>query len=349
VALPDGADPLADEDLQLALYLCYELHYRGLPGVDERWEWSPSLLALRGALEERFETALRDAVGPVGPVPAPEDFDLALRAIEDADDSPSLSRHVERMATLEQVLELLVHRSAYQLKEADPHSWAIARLSGPPKAALVEIQADEYGGGRAERVHAQLFADAMAALGLDARYGAYVDHLPAVTLATVNLMSLCGLHRRLRGAIVGHLALFEMTSSLPNRRYAAGLRRLGIDDPAATAFFDEHVEADAVHEAIAAVDLAGGLARQEPAIAADILWGASALVLVERRWAGHLLDAWADGRSSLRYPAPAAAAAAATDGSTPRATRRRSMRSAPHASSRRRSSAKCRAKRPSSR
>jgi hypothetical protein len=40
VPLPGGADPLADEDLQLALYLCYELHYRGLPEVDERWEWS---------------------------------------------------------------------------------------------------------------------------------------------------------------------------------------------------------------------------------------------------------------------------------------------------------------------
>ena len=59
VPLPAGDDPLADEDLQLALYLCYELHYRGLPGVDERWEGSPSLLALRGALEERFEAALR--------------------------------------------------------------------------------------------------------------------------------------------------------------------------------------------------------------------------------------------------------------------------------------------------
>ncbi len=58
-----------------------------------------------------------------------------------------------------------MHRSAYQLKEADPHSWAIPRLSGPPKAALVEIQADEYGGGRPDRMHAELFADAMEALG----------------------------------------------------------------------------------------------------------------------------------------------------------------------------------------
>jgi len=302
IVLPAGADPLADEDLQLALYLCYELHYRGLPGVPERWEWSPSLLALRQALEDRFEAALSAEVGAVGEPPAPEAFDVALRALEEQDDGPSLSQHIERDATLDQVLEFVVHRSAYQLKEADPHSWAIARLSGPPKAALVEIQADEYGGGRADRVHAQLFADAMDALGLDSRYGAYLDLLPATTLATVNLMSLCGLHRRLRGAIVGHLALFEMTSSIPNRRYASGLRRLGVDDPAATEFFDEHVAADAVHEAIAAVDLAGGLARSEPEVAPDILWGARALVALEARWSRSLLDAWRGGESSLRRP-----------------------------------------------
>jgi hypothetical protein len=302
IQLPDGPDPLADEDLQLALYLCYELHYRGLPGVDERWEWSPSLLALRQALELAFEQALRDAVGPVGDPPPPEEFDVALRAIEAADGGPSLSRYVERHATLEQVLEFVVHRSAYQLKEADPHSWAIARLTGAPKAALVEIQADEYGGGRAERMHSRLFADAMDELGLDSSYGAYLDVIPAPALATVNLMSLCGLHRRLRGAIAGHLALFEMSSSIPNRRYATGLRRLGFEDPAATAFFDEHVEADAVHEAIAAVDLAGGLARAEPELARDILWGARALVTVERRWADSLLGAWKRGESSLRRP-----------------------------------------------
>jgi hypothetical protein len=138
----------------------------------------------------------------------------------------------------------------------------------------------------------------MEELGLDRTYGAYVDRLPGVTLATVNLMSLFGLHRRWRGAIVGHLAAFEMTSSVPNRRYANALRRLGFG-PRATDFFDEHVEADAVHENLAAVDLAGGLARLEPALAGDILWGARALVEVERRWAQQLLDAWEAGRSSL--------------------------------------------------
>ncbi len=301
----DG-DPLAAEDLHLALYCCYELHYRGFDGVDETWEWEPALLGFRRELERCFEAGLLDVVGPPARTVAAEEMDSALRAIIAADDAPSLSSHVQRTASLEQVLEFVIHRSAYQLKEADPHTWVAPRLTGAPKAALVEIQADEYGGGRPERIHATLFASTMEALGLDPAYGAYLDRIPGVTLATVNLMSLLGLHRRWRGAIVGHLALFEMTSSVPNRRYATGLRRLGFDDARVTGFFDEHVTADAVHESIAAVDLAGGLARAEPALTPDILWGAEALVELEGRWARHLLDAWEAGRSSLREGATTA-------------------------------------------
>jgi Iron-containing redox enzyme len=292
-------DGLASEDLQLSLYVCYELFYRGFAEVDPAWEWEPSLLLLRAELESAFESALCERIGqPHLTSIDPNRMDLALREIADSDEAPSLSRHVERDAGSEQLVEFMVHRSAYQLKEADPHSWAIPRLFGLPKAALIEVQADEYGGGRAERIHAKLFADAMAAVGLDPTYGAYLDRIPAITLATVNLMSLCGLHRRLLGAIVGHLALFEMTSSVPNRRYGDALRRLGFDERA-TAFFDEHVLADAVHENIAAVDLAGGLARQQPHLAGGVLWGARALVFLDGRWASYLLDAWAEGRSSL--------------------------------------------------
>jgi heme oxygenase-like protein len=297
IELPSFEAPLANEDLQLALYLCYELHYRGLPTVDDGWEWDPGLLALRAGLEGVFERALRDAVPrPEEPVPA-ADIDVSLREISE-EDGPSLSTYVKVSASLEEVHEFLVHRSAYQLKEADPHSWAIPRLSGPPKAALIEIQSDEYGGGRPEWIHAELFARAMRALGLDSSYGAYLELIPAVTLATVNLMSLFGLHRRWRGAIVGHLALFEMTSSIPNRRYAEGIRRLGFNGDAAL-FFDEHVTADAVHEAIAAVDLAGGLARQDESLGADIVWGARALSHLDARWASHVLDCWSQRRTSL--------------------------------------------------
>jgi hypothetical protein len=287
------------EDLHLALYCCYELHYRGFDGVDDTWEWDPSLLAFRGVLERRFETELHELVGPPGQPPRPEEIDVALRELMQADDAPSVSTYIEREATAAQVLEFMVHRSAYQLKEADPHSWALPRLWGKPKAAMVEVQSDEYGNGRADDIHAELFARALDAVGLDRRYGAYLEQIPSVTLATVNLMSLFGLHRRLRGAIVGHLALFEMTSSVPNRRYASGLRRLGYGDDA-TLFFDVHVVADAVHESVAAVDLAGGLAKQDPRLGADILWGARALLAIDGRWARHIMDAWSSDASSLR-------------------------------------------------
>jgi hypothetical protein len=147
-------------------------------------------------------------------------------------------------------------------------------------------------------VHATLFAKAMRALDLDPDYGAYLDRIPAVTLATVNLMSLFGLHRRLRGAIVGHLAAFETTSPIPNARYAKGLRRLGLGEDALD-FFDEHVEADSVHENIAVYDMAQGLAVAEPELAADILFGVRALLHLDGRVATHVMESWDRGESSL--------------------------------------------------
>jgi len=287
------------EDLQLALYALYELHYRGFREVDASWEWHPGLIALRAELEADFEACLREQVPRREADPA-RIGETIMRLVEE-DDGPQLSAYMSRSASLDQFREFLIHRSAYQLKEADPHSWAIPRLHGPAKAALVEVQADEYGGGRPERVHATLFAQAMRALDLDPAYGAYLDRIPAVTLATVNLMSLFGLHRRLRGAIVGHLAAFETTSPIPNGRYAKGLRRLGLGEDALD-FFDEHVEADSVHENIAVYDMAQGLAISEPDLAGDILFGVLALLELDGRFAAHVLERWDGGATSLLEP-----------------------------------------------
>jgi hypothetical protein len=293
-------DPLGDDDLQLALYLCFELHYRSFPNVDPAWEWDPTLLAVRMVLEEVFFEALEAALIPDEPAD-PNQIGDSLFRLESEDDGVSLSRHLEIEAGIEEFREFVVHRSFYQLKESDPHSWAIPRLDGPAKTALLEVQADEYGGGRPERMHSRLFAKTMRALGLDDRENGYLAYAPGETLATVNLMSATGLRRSRRGAIVGHLAMFEMTSALPNRRYGNALRRLGFSVEA-TDFYDEHVEADAVHENIAAYDLAGGLARQEPELGADILFGARALLFLEDRFGRHLIEAWEDGRTSLRQP-----------------------------------------------
>jgi hypothetical protein len=302
VAIEPGEGIIRDDDLQLALFLCYSVHYGSVAGLHAEWEWHPALITLRRRIELEFEAELRKAVV----VPAVRegraaDVAQALFELTSDDTGPSLSKFVARQATDVQLHELVVQRSIYTLREADPHSWAIPRLTGRPKAALVEIQADEYGGGRPERMHAVIFARTMEGLGLSPAYAEYVDNVPAVTLASLNMMSMFGLNRRLLGAIVGHLAAFEMTSSIPNRFYGNGFRRAGYDTRV-TEYFDEHVEADAVHEQIAALDLAGGLAEQQPDLLADIMFGAAACLYVDGLVGSQILEAWAAGRSSLRQP-----------------------------------------------
>jgi hypothetical protein len=298
---PIEDDPLCGDDLHLALYVCYELHYRGFTGVDPSWEWEPTLLAFRRRIESAFETALFAEAPRRRPADVPRQLAEMVAA-----GGPSLSRYMEERGTRQQFEEFAIHRSAYQLKEADPHTWGIPRLVGGCKSAMVEIQADEYGGGAPERMHSELFAGMMRDLGLDAGYGALWDDAPALAFASVNTMSLFGLNRRWRGAALGHLAVVEMTSSEPSRRYAAGLRRLGFDERT-TVFYDEHVEADAVHEQIASVDMCGSLVRAEPALLPDVLFGAAASLAVDGLTARHLLGAWEAGRSALRGAAPLAA------------------------------------------
>jgi hypothetical protein len=292
---PHAADEvLADDDLQLSLYLLYELHYRDFEGVDPAWEWNASLLAARAQLEAIYEEALVRLVGD-GPAVEPNQVGETLFELAASDDGPSLSRYLETQGTAEQLREFLVHKSAYQLKEADPHSWAIPRLTGSPKSAFLEIQYDEYGSGKAHRMHSLLYARAMAALGLDDSYGAYLDAIPGYTLATVNLTTLLGLHRARLGALVGHLAMFEIGSAIPSRRYGNAIRRLGLATPEAVDFFDEHVEADSVHENIAAYDLAQRFALDEPELTGDLIFGARALLAVDGHFAERVLARWQAG------------------------------------------------------
>jgi hypothetical protein len=294
---PDG-DAVHGEDAALALYVLYELHYRGFAAVDEDWEWEPSLLAVRARLERAFLAGVQERVGSV---PRATDIVSGLHEAMSIVDGPSLSGYAAEQATLPELRELAVHRSAWQLKEADPHSWALPRLSGKPKAALVEIQKDEYGEGVERDMHQVLFGLTMHALDLDSSYGAYLDHLPAVTLATVNLVSFFGLHRKWRGALCGHLATFEMTSVGPMGNYAAAMRRLGLSTDARH-FYEVHVVADAHHSSVGAESLAGGLVEQEPHLMQQVLFGAAAVSVLERAFADHALAAFARGESSLRQP-----------------------------------------------
>ena len=138
----------------------------------------------------------------------------------------------------------------------------------------------------------------MRGCGLDDRFGAYVPAVPGVTLAVTNAMSLLALHRSGAAAAMGHLGAFEATSSEPARHTAAGVDRLGL--PAVVrGYYDEHVEADAVHEQVALHTICGGIVAKDPAAEADLFFGAAACLLTEADAGSALLAAWRSGHSSL--------------------------------------------------
>jgi hypothetical protein len=296
--VPDDADPYGD-DLQLALYCCYELHYRGFAGVPDEREWDPSLLTVRAAMERLFLGALRADV-PGSPDDDNVEAELAVLLMEPVD-VQGVSHHLRRDGELWQMREYVALRSLYHLKEADPQAFVIARLDGPAKAALVSIEHDEYGAGDPDRMHARLFADMMEALELSSKYGHYLDAVPAEVLAEVNLMSMCGLHRALRGALVGQFATVELTSSPGSDRLVKALRRLEAPT-AAVEFYAEHVEADAVHEQLVRRGVITPMLAAEPGLARDVVFGIRASGLLADRLSRLLLHSWDRGHSALRVP-----------------------------------------------
>jgi hypothetical protein len=300
VRLPAPGRDWLDEDLQLALYMCYELHYRGFAEVPAAWgwEWDPGLLAVRAGLEKTFLDGVRSELATV-PSMSGQIEAMLIEPLDGTGVSYHLLRHGQRW----QAREYLAHRSLYHLKEADPQAWVIPRLHGPAQAALVAVEYDEYGAGRPEAAHSQLFADMMADFDLDPGYGAYVDAATAHSLAVVNLMSLFGLHHAHRGALVGQFARVEITSSPGSRRLAQAFAALGAG-PEGTRFYREHIEADALHEQLIRHEVIDTLIRDEPELEADIAFGLAAGALVDDRLGAHLLSCWKQPRSSLRTPLP---------------------------------------------
>jgi hypothetical protein len=285
------ASPAADSDAdaQIALWVLYELHYHGLASVPAEREWDPDLLRLRRRLESDFEERLRSRAPALDG--EPHDPVQQLIDLIEGHIGASISHFVQRQADADHVRELLRHRSIYHLKEADPTAWVVPRLGVRSKAALMELQFDEYGDGDPNRLHHHLFRRGMAESGLCARYGHYIDEAPVEILELNNAMSLFGLHRRLRGAMLGHLAAFEATSSLPSRRLAQGLRRLGLGE-SLVQYYTEHVEADAVHEQLALRTICSAFHAEEPDEWPIVLLGAFSCLDLEDRYARRMLTRW---------------------------------------------------------
>jgi hypothetical protein len=290
-----GVDALYDDDFGLALYLCSEAHYRGMADAD--WEWDLGLRRFHRELESVFLDRVRDELG----APNPQKKFQVVNAINElvsefAHTSPST--YLFESGTVDQLREFCVHRSVYKLRGSNPATFGIPRRVGEAKDGMVEIEFDEAGSSESDHVNEVLFADTMQALGLDDAFGSYIDILPGITLATVNLASMFSLQSRWRAALVGYLSVSEMASAESVEHFGDALTRLGFVSEGHRYLKQKQI-ADVQRPLIARDRMLAGLIRAEPRIGADLLLGAGAVLMLEQRFATQLFATWELDHSSL--------------------------------------------------
>jgi hypothetical protein len=286
-------NPLSDDDFQLALFLCYELHCRGDDSV--QWEWDPGLLSFRGELEREFLHALQKP--NVGEFPS-KNILKELDAVVTRSRGDTVSANLANHADLDKVREYLVHFSIQQLKNADAQSFSVARLSGAARTAMVQMQFGDSGCGVASASTESLFGATMTALQLDPTPGVYAGHVPGVSLAGANLTSFFSLHRRWRGAMVGQVAVTKMMSSATMNECTRALRKLDVE-PYALRHFETRSRNDALHSLVARNRLIPSFLDTNASSATDILFGACSQLEIEANFNRYVLQAWSKNYSSL--------------------------------------------------
>lgn len=269
-------DALRDDDFQLALYLSYEVRYRDFLGAD--WEWDADLLAFRSQLEQVFVARLREEVTRRYPRQTPQ-VDDAIDHLIFTSTARSLLQHFVVAGDVDQLRELFVHRSAsYSHDGTSEHDDRRSR-----------------GGANARP---DSFAATLISLGLDPSLGSYVEMLPGVTLAMANLHSMFEVHHRWRGALVGQLAVQEMTAGGRAEKWGDALDRFGVVHSGA-GHPSGDADLDARYAALARDHLVSGLLGADPELVGDVLFGAGATLMLDQNFCDHLLSAWEHRRSSL--------------------------------------------------
>ena len=278
-----GDAPLDDPDGQLALWLlnCFDVAVDW--GVIPDRLRSIPLRLLHLHLTRSFEEELQRLVPA-----ADEEVELAshldglLRA--PAVDLAATAAEVGAHA----VSDAFVAKAPYLGFEADPHTFALARVEAPLQAIVAGIQAGEYGAGH-DQTHAQIYRRCLTALGLT--YADAVDTVPTASLAFANLAWLFGRETRWRGAAIGQLCLLELDSVEPCRRQieAWDRHRLPAD---ARRWYDVHVVADREHEKVVRDELVPALQTRTPWLVADAAFGADATWRLQQHVAAELTARW---------------------------------------------------------
>ncbi|MBW4029232.1 MAG: iron-containing redox enzyme family protein [Acidobacteria bacterium] len=288
----EHVDVLTDDDFQLALYLCYETSYREFNATD--WRRDAGLQDFRTQLERFFESRLRVEVErwEHGSGASP------LRRLDELLDYSRmtlLARFVSEFGTLEHLRELCVHQSVIHVHEDDSRPLVMTPSSG---AVPVTRAHDRFSRREKDRdgrgVTAQL-SDTMTALGLDPSSGSYVEMAPGPTLALLNLTSMFADQEKFRAAYLGQLAAAVSSSAASREPISRALGKFGID-ALGRRFFDNVASVDPRLARIARDRGESGYLETE---LDSLLFGATAMRVLEGGFVTHLLAAWERKATSL--------------------------------------------------
>lgn len=206
-----------DDDFQTALWLLNVLQVATFRDVDPDRPASLRMRTLHWYLEQSFEDQLRRLV----PQRSPVDLLDHLRSLRDR---PAAGQG----ATAAGLRRRLVASTPYRGWEADAHTLALARIEGPLKASVAQLQSARYGLGDATTDHAS-----PDELGLELADA--VSAAPACSLALANAAWLFGRDRRMRGAALGQLCLLRFDSCIVTDELIPTLERAApwlVDDAA---------------------------------------------------------------------------------------------------------------------
>ncbi|MDQ2678553.1 MAG: iron-containing redox enzyme family protein [Actinomycetota bacterium] len=237
----------------------------------ERFQFHPTVIALKRDLESRYMNRVRAGVDGDGLALADEIGAVAaMRRVGAAELVPEVYRWLADEATWEQIVDFLAHEGGPDAGFDDLVALAQVGIHDGPKVTLGANYWDEMGRGELTQVHTVLHDDLVAASGMPRLPRA---ELPVEALHRMALGGILATNRSLQPELLGALGLLEMQAGPRCRAVITALRR--VDAPeGALPFYAEHAEADPRHGKEWLDHVVAPLAEQYPDWGARMVDGA---------------------------------------------------------------------------
>lgn len=286
---------IALEDVHRSLFHLYSRRVWNAPSAPLSAGLDHALQLIRDNLEREFRESLASKRDGLLSAPPADRSELASWFAELATgthphENPQWPAFIREEISLEQLKQIVSHRSLFFLREPDPWIYAVPTLAGVAKAGLMDLLLDEYGWGKLDHMHSTIYAKLMESLGLETALDHYEPSTPWQFLATQNHQWMLALTPGLSRQLLGTIYLTEADSPAAMNNYLAAWKRLEISDADVIHFYELHVTADENHRDVALQEVLMPVCDLDPNASHEIACGIFDGKSLEADYANNLLD-----------------------------------------------------------